>query len=261
MSVPKGRVLIVAGSDSGGGAGIQADLKTVAALGGYGTTAITALTAQNTLGVFGVHPVPAEFVARQMRTVLEDIGADAIKIGMLGNGEVAEAVADVLETPLARDIPVVLDPVMGSTSGTVLLDNQGIETLKRRLIPLAYLITPNLMEAEALTGVPARDVEGMHRAASAILAAGGRNVLVKGGHLDGDAIVDLLVGADADQSFTHQRIPSRHTHGTGCTLASAVAVGLAQGVPLEEAVAQARDYLLTLIRSAPGLGKGRGPLG
>ncbi len=257
----QGRVLIVAGSDSGGGAGIQADLKTVAALGGYGMTAVTALTAQNTLGVFGIHPVPPEFVAQQMRVVLEDIGADVIKIGMLGNAAIAEAVADVLDSLLARDIPVVLDPVTASTGGRALLDAEGIAALKRRLIPRAYLLTPNLAEAEILTGIAAHDLETMRLAAAASLSLGARNVLVKGGHLESDMLTDLLVGEEGEAAFTHARIESRHTHGTGCTLASAIATQLALGLSLANAVEDACDYLQSAIRNAPALGHGKGPLG
>jgi hydroxymethylpyrimidine/phosphomethylpyrimidine kinase len=257
----QGRVLIVAGSDSGGGAGIQADLKTVTALGGYGMTAITALTAQNTLDVFGVHPVPAEFVVQQMRVVLDDIGADAIKIGMLGSAEIAQAVADFLETPLARDIPVILDPVLASTSGRNLLDIGGMAVLKQQLVPRAFLVTPNLAEAEILTGIAADDLDSMRRAAAAILALGAQNVLLKGGHLKSDMLVDLLACHDGEEIFRHSRIESRHTHGTGCTLASAIAAGVARGTKLTRAVADGCAYVQAAIRAAPGLGKGNGPLG
>jgi hydroxymethylpyrimidine/phosphomethylpyrimidine kinase len=256
--VSQGRVLIVAGSDSGGGAGIQADLKTVSALGGFGMTAITALTAQNTLGVFGVHPVPPEFIIQQMRVVLDDIGADAIKIGMLGSAEIAEAVADFLET---IDIPIVLDPVMVSTSGSALLDAPGAAAMKLRLLPKVLLLTPNLREAEALTGLRVDNLAAMEQAAEQLLDLGPRNVLLKGGHLDGDKLIDLLIGQDGRAEFRHPRIDTRHTHGTGCTLASAVAAGLAQGLALREAVGEAHDYVQKAIRNAPGLGNGNGPLG
>lgn len=254
-------MLIVAGSDSGGGAGVQADLKTVTALGGYGMTAITALTAQNTLGVFGIHPVPAEFVVRQMRVVLDDIGADAIKIGMLGSAEIAEAVADFLDTIDTGTIAVVLDPVMISTSGSALLDAPGVIAVKQRLLPKALLLTPNLAEAEALTGCRIGDLAGMEAAAEILLAQGVRNVLLKGGHLAGDELIDLLIGQDGRTEFRHPRIDTRHTHGTGCTLASAIAAGLARGLPLVRAVADAHDYVQAAIRNAPGLGRGNGPLG
>jgi hydroxymethylpyrimidine/phosphomethylpyrimidine kinase len=254
----QGRVLIVAGSDSGGGAGIQADLKAVSALGGFAMTAITALTAQNTLGVFGVHPVPPEFIIQQMRVVLDDIGADAIKIGMLGSAEIAEAVADFLET---IDIPVVLDPVMVSTSGSALLDAPGAGAMKQRLLPKALLLTPNLREAEALTGLKIDSLAAMEQAADQLLGLGPRNVLLKGGHLEGDELIDLLVGQDDRVEFRHPRIHTSHTHGTGCTLASAVAAGLAQDLALNDAVRQAHDYVQQAIRNAPGLGQGNGPLG
>jgi hydroxymethylpyrimidine/phosphomethylpyrimidine kinase len=221
-------------------------------------TAITALTAQNTMGVFGVHPVPPDFIIQQMRVVLDDIGADAIKIGMLGSAEIAEAVADLLET---IDLPVVLDPVMVSTSGSALLDAPGAMAMKQRLLPKALLLTPNLREAEALTGLRVDSLAAMEQAAGQLLGLGARNVLLKGGHLDGDALIDLLVGQDGRAEFRHPRIETRHTHGTGCTLASAVAVGLAQGLTLHDAVANAHDYVQKAIRNAPGLGQGNGPLG
>jgi len=256
-----GRVLIVAGSDSGGGAGVQADLKTIALLGGYGMTAITAVTAQSTVGVFGVHTMPAYFVRDQMKAVLDDLGADAIKIGMLATGEIAEAVADMLDHPAAAVIPVVLDTVMLATSGGALLDPQGIDVLRERLLPRAFLVTPNLPEAEALTGLPIRDLAGMETAAAALLALGARNVLLKGGHLPGDDLIDLLVGQEGRAEFRHRRVESRHTHGTGCTLSSAVAVLLAQGQSLAEAVGAGIDYVQRGIMLAPGFGKGNGPIG
>jgi hydroxymethylpyrimidine/phosphomethylpyrimidine kinase len=261
VSAAQGRVLIIAGSDSGGGAGIQADIRTVTALGGYAMTAITALTAQNTLGVFATHLVPAAFVQEQIRVTLEDLGADAIKIGMLSDAANAEIVADMLESPLAATIPVVLDPVMLSTSGTSLLDMAGLEILKRRLIPRATLFTPNLQEAERLTGIKIKDAADMIIAAERLLSLGASNVLLKGGHLPGSDLVDMLLGADGQHEFHHQRVESRGTHGTGCTLASAIATGLAQGALLPEAVAKAIDYVQAALRRAPGFGKGNGPLG
>ena len=256
-----GRVLVVAASDSGGGAGIQADLRTIGALGGFGMTAITALTAQNTLGIFGIQATPPEFVARQMRAVLEDIGADAIKIGMLVNAEIVTAVADLLESPLARNIPVVLDPVLMSSSGTSLLDPAGVEALIARLVPRTALLTPNAPEAAALTGYPVDDLAGMDRAAGALLSAGAHNVLLKGGHLPGDELIDLLAGAGGRYEFRHARIDSAHTHGTGCTLASAIATCLAHGMTLPKAVERAVAYVLESIRLSPGIGGGNGPLG
>jgi hydroxymethylpyrimidine/phosphomethylpyrimidine kinase len=256
-----GRVLIVAASDSGGGAGIQADLKTVMALGGYATTAVTALTAQNTCGVFGIYPVPAAFVAEQMRVVLEDLGADAIKIGMLANAEIIEAVADVLDSSLARGIPVVLDPVMLAKDGTPLLDYSGFDALKRRLALHAFVLTPNLPEAEALTGAPVRDPEDRIHVAEMLLSLGPQNVFLTGGHLPGNRIIDVLVGEAGRHEFQHPRIDTPHTHGTGCTLASAIATGIAQGMSLPRAIEKAELYLEAAIRAAPQLGKGQGPLG
>jgi hydroxymethylpyrimidine/phosphomethylpyrimidine kinase len=261
MNPPRGRVLIVAASDSGGGAGIQADLKTVLALGGYGMTAVTALTAQNTLGIFAVHPVPAEFVALQMRVVLEDLGADIVKIGMLGSEAIVDSVAALLDDPLARDIPVVLDPVVQAKAGVTLLDSAALAAMKRRLIPRAFLLTPNAPEAEILTGSTVRSEAEMPAAAEALRAQGARNVLLKGGHLPGATVTDLLAGPDGQISYRHPRIDTVHTHGTGCTLASAIATLLAQGVPLAAAVERAGAYVEGAIRAAPGFGRGHGPLG
>jgi hydroxymethylpyrimidine/phosphomethylpyrimidine kinase len=256
-----GRVLIVAASDSGGGAGIQADIKTVMALGGYATTAVTAITAQNTNGVFATHAIPAALVAQQMRVVLEDIGADVIKIGMLANAEIIEAVGDVLDSPLARDIPVVLDPVMLAKDGTPLLDLAGFDGMKRRLALRAYVLTPNLPEAEALTGAPVRDPEDRIHVATMLLSLGAQNVFLTGGHLPGNRIIDVLVGEFGHHEFQHPRIETVHTHGTGCTLASAIAAGLARGLELPRAISEAEAYLEAAIRAAPGLGNGQGPLG
>jgi hydroxymethylpyrimidine/phosphomethylpyrimidine kinase len=255
----RGRVLVIAGSDSGGGAGIQADIKTITALGAYAATAITALTAQNTLGVQGVMPVPPDFVRQQIAVVLDDIGADAIKTGMLADAGIIEAVADELVTR-AGHIPLVVDPVMVAKGGASLLEPGAVAAVKTRLLPLASVITPNLPEAEALAGMPIPDVEAMRRAASVLLALGPRAVLLKGGHLPGDTVVDLLATADGTEEFTALRIASRHTHGTGCTLASAVAAGLAQGMALRSAVLRARSYVRAAIAAAPGFGAGHGPL-
>jgi hydroxymethylpyrimidine/phosphomethylpyrimidine kinase len=254
----KGRVLIVAGSDSGGGAGIQADIKAVTALGGFAMTAITALTAQNTLGVHGVHPVPPDFVAQQMRVVLEDIGADVVKTGMLNTPAVIEAIVAVLDEH--PGIPLVVDPVMVAKGGDRLLQEEARHALEKQLISRAAVITPNLPEAEVLTGRTLRDVDDMRAAARMLLGYGPRAVLLKGGHLEGETVTDLLVTAEREESFSSARIDSRHTHGTGCTLASAIATGLAQGMDLAGAVLRARDYVLEAIRSAPGYGKGHGPL-
>jgi hydroxymethylpyrimidine/phosphomethylpyrimidine kinase len=255
----KGRVLVAAGSDSGGGAGIQADIKAVTALGGFAATAITALTAQNTLGVQGVVPVPPDFIRLQMRLVLEDIGADALKTGMLHDAPTIEAVCDEIEA-LAPGVPLVADPVMVAKGGHRLLQADAVEALTRRLLPLAAVFTPNLPEAEALAGVEVRDEAGMARAAERLLGLGARAVLLKGGHLEGDRVVDLLVTAAGTDRFEDARIETRHTHGTGCTLASAVAAGLAQGMALRDAVQRARVYVRAAIAAAPGYGAGHGPL-
>lgn len=254
-----GRVLIVAGSDSGGGAGIQADIKTVTALGGYAATAITALTAQNTRGVFGIVGVEPAFIARQMELVLEDIGADCIKTGMLHNAAVIETVVEVLDRAGAG-IPVVADPVMFAKGGDCLLDPAARDTLIQRLLPRAAVITPNVREAQALSGLPIRSADDLAAAARQLLELGPAAILVKGGHLAGETVTDWLVWRDGSRAFTAPRADSRNTHGTGCTLASAIATGLAQGLALSVAVERALAYVREAIRTAPGLGKGCGPL-
>jgi len=252
-----GRVLIIAGSDSSGGAGIQADIKTCAAFGAYSMTAITAVTAQNTVGVHEVEMMPAALVKAQIEACLSDIGADVIKIGMLGNMDiinvVAEAITDI-------DAFVVLDPVMVATSGDRLLDADSIEAMKTKLVPLCDLITPNVPEAEILTGLKIDDTDGMSVAGAKLLKMGAYAALMKGGHLSGKVLVDILVSEDGTSHMTGPRLHSRHTHGTGCTLASAVAAAMALGAPLEEAVLSARDFVFEGIRTAPKLGKGHGPL-
>jgi len=253
-------VLIVAGSDSSGGAGIQADIKAVTALGGYAATAITALTAQNTLGVEAVVGSDPDFVGQQIRLVLDDIGADAIKTGMLYSARIIERVAAELELR-ATNVPIVVDPVMVAKGGAPLLEAEARATLVRRLLPMSALVTPNVPEAEALTGIRAESAADLPRLADGVLALGPSAVLVKGGHLEGDAVVDLLRTADgAERRFESPRIRTRSTHGTGCTLASAIATGIAEGWTLESAVARAREYVHTAIRTAPGLGSGHGPL-
>ncbi len=257
----QGRVLIIAGSDSGGGAGIQADIKTVTCLGGYAATAITALTAQNTLGVQSIHPVPAAFVAEQMRSVLTDIGADTLKTGMLLNAEIIRAIADTLKE-LAHGIPMILDPVMVAKGGAPLLQPEAEVALKERLLPRAFLLTPNIPEAERLTGRTIRTLADMRAALPALLAMGPRHILLKGGHLEGETVYDLLaVSKDEILEFSSPRLETRHTHGTGCTLASAMATGIALGLSLPEAIKNSRDYVFSAIQAAPGLGKGHGPLG
>jgi hydroxymethylpyrimidine/phosphomethylpyrimidine kinase len=252
-------VLIVAGSDSGGGAGIQADIKTVTALDAFAATALTALTAQNTLGVHAVHPVPLDFIARQIEVVMTDIGADVIKTGMLGDAAVIGTVCEALDR-YAVGVPVVVDPVMVAKGGQALLAAEAVDSLRRQLLPRAAVITPNLPEAEALSGMTILTVADMRVAASVLLALGVPAVLLKGGHLPGEDLVDILATADGIEAFPSARIPTRHTHGTGCTMASAVAAGLAQGMGLRDAVLRARIYVRAAILSAPGLGSGHGPL-
>lgn len=254
---PLGRVLIIAGSDSGGGAGIQADIKAVTMLGAYAATAITAVTVQNTLGVHGVHPLPLDVIAAQADAVLDDIGADAIKTGMLGSVEVVETVAAILDRAGA---PAVVDPVMVAKGGASLLPDRAVAAVKALMIPRAALLTPNAPEAEALTGLVVADLDGQRRAGEALLAAGAGAVLMKGGHVPGETVVDLLVTRSGETLLEGPRIDTRHTHGTGCTLASACAAGLARGLPLEQAVAEAWAYVAEAIRRAPGLGQGHGPL-
>lgn len=253
-------MLIVAGSDSGGGAGIQADIKTVTALGGFAMTAITALTAQNTRGVFGVHPVPPDFVVQQMVLVLEDLGADALKTGMLHDAEVIDAVAGAIEAR-ARGVPLVVDPVMVAKGGAALLQRSAKDAMITRLLPLASLLTPNLPEAAALLGRAVDDVAAMREAARDLQAMGPAAVLVKGGHLEGDRVTDVLrLPSGEEIVFEGARILTSSTHGTGCTLASAITAGIAQGLPLPAAVERARAYLTEAIRTAPGFGHGHGPL-
>jgi hydroxymethylpyrimidine/phosphomethylpyrimidine kinase len=253
-----GRVLIVAGSDSSGGAGIQADVKTVTALGGYAATAITALTVQNTLGVFASMPLDALFVRQQMEAVLGDIGADCIKTGMLADAEIIAAVADALAN--LPHVPLVVDPVLRSTSGTPLLDAAAIGVLKERLIVGAAVLTPNLPEAEALLGRTIADTTAIADAAHALQALGAGTVVLKGGHLKGDFVRDVVVEGARSYVLESPRIKTRHTHGTGCTLASAIATGLAQGLAMRAAIERAHAYVQQAIRTAPALGQGRGPL-
>lgn len=255
-----GRVLIIAGSDSGGGAGIQGDTKTVTCLGGYAATAITALTAQNTQGVFGIADVSPEFIQQQITLVLEDIGADAFKTGMLHKREVVIAVAESIKN-YTKHIPLVLDPVMFAKGGAALLQADTLSLLKESLIPLARVVTPNIPEAEYLADMKIRNVDEMKTAAQRILQLGCKAVLLKGGHLEGDEVVDILLDHDGYHLFTQTRIHTIHTHGTGCALASAIATGLAQEMALYDAVVRGREYVRKAIENAPGLGKGHGPLG
>jgi len=255
------RVLTIAGSDSGGGAGIQADLKTFAALGCYGMTAITALTAQNTVGVQGIHAVPPAFLRSQLQSVIEDIGVDAVKIGMLHEPGVVEVVAWAIQHyQLQR---VVLDPVMVATSGDRLIADATVRVLVDQLFPLATVITPNLDEASLLLGRPIAAVSDLSGAAQALLSQGARAVLLKGGHLPGDQVVDVLARpGHVDVVLASSRMASRNSHGTGCTLSSAIAAHLALGEPLERAVRAARQYILGAIQAGAGVqvGHGHGPL-
>ncbi len=251
-------VLTIAGSDSGGGAGVQADLKTITVLGAYGACAVTALTAQNTTGVRGVLEVPAEFVAAQIDAVMEDIGADAAKTGMLGGRAVVEVVADRVRR---HDIgPLVVDPVMVSKSGDELLAADAVDALRRLLLPLATVVTPNLPEAAALAGIPVETPDDMREAARRIHALGPGHVLVKGGHLEGEP-TDLLFDGSAFQAVTRPRVDTPNTHGTGCTYSAAIATGLARGMAVERAVEWARDALQQALEASLDIGKGCGPLG
>jgi hydroxymethylpyrimidine/phosphomethylpyrimidine kinase len=303
---PHGRVLIIAGSDSGGGAGIQGDIKTVSALGGYAMTAITALTAQNTNGVFGIHPIPDDFIAQQISLCLNDIGVDAIKTGMLHSAGVIETVARSLHayyySPLEGEstrflnasvggnllqesphgfakganpappqggsyrTPLIVDPVMVAKGGAPLLEAEALTALKSLLIPRATIITPNLPEAELLLGrrITSDDADSadMKRAAEELLVLGAQAVLLKGGHGTSDVLTDVLACRDAAPvTLTAPRLATRHTHGTGCALASAIATGLAQQLTLHDAVVRAHAYVQGAIARAPGFGQGHGPLG
>jgi hydroxymethylpyrimidine/phosphomethylpyrimidine kinase len=250
------RVLTVAGSDSGGGAGIQADLKTFMAFGCHGTSAITAVTAQSSLGVHGWWPLPVEAVVAQIRAVVDDIGVDAVKVGMLGTASIASAVADAL-APLT--VPVVVDPVGVSKHGDALLSPDALDVLRTRLIPLATVVTPNLDEVAALTGLRVDDAGQLEEAARAVHALGPRWTLVKGGHLAGDA-VDLLWDGAVATTYAAARLDNRHTHGTGCTLASAIAARLAYGDGVAEAVRAAKEYVTGAIANGYPLGSGIGPV-
>lgn len=251
------RVLIIAGSDSGGGAGVQADMKTCAAFGVYSATAITAVTAQNTMGVQQVEVMPEALVRAQIKSALSDIGADVIKIGMLGDESIIKAVAEEIE---AFDGFVILDPVMVATSGDYLLAESAVEALKKKLLPLADLVTPNVPEAEILTGQTIKDVDDLTKAGDALLSHNVYAALMKGGHLKGKSVVDVLVSEEGANIMSGPRLNSRHTHGTGCTLASAVAANMALGAPLDEAVQIAREFVFQAIKTAPKLGGGNGPL-
>ncbi|HUD91254.1 bifunctional hydroxymethylpyrimidine kinase/phosphomethylpyrimidine kinase [Sphingobium sp.] len=258
------RILIIAGSDSGGGAGIQADLKTVTLLGGFGMTAITAITAQNTLGVQGVHPIPTDMVLAQMESCISDIGVDAVKIGMIGSADTAAAVADRLAQ--LDNVPIVFDPVMIATSGSVLADDATIAAFER-LMRSATVITPNVPELQALTGRVVNDLDTLEDAAQALRERVGAVILAKGGHLpqlpedDRPLIHDLLIDEDMVAEYSVERIETRNSHGTGCTLASAIAAGLGGGLSLADAVDRAEAFVASALSAAPGLGRGHGPMG
>jgi hydroxymethylpyrimidine/phosphomethylpyrimidine kinase len=252
------RILVIAGSDSGGGAGIQADIKTITCLGGYAMTAVTAVTVQNTLGVSAIHTIPADIVAAQMRACIDDIGVDAVKIGMLGSAETVVAVADALANVR---VPIVLDPVMVAKGGASLIDGEAVWALVERLLPLASVVTPNTPELAALTETDVDDDADALLAAQELLSRGPRAVLAKGGHLAGATITDWLVTRGGHQAFSGARIETRHSHGTGCTLAAALACGLGQGMALAAAVARARAFVAQGLATAPGFGAGHGPLG
>ncbi len=255
----RGRVLAIAGSDPSGGAGIQADIKAVTMTGGYAMTAITALTIQNTTGVLGVVPMDMKTVTAQMRACLTDIGADCIKTGMLGTASLIESIGEMLDEHAGGAFRVI-DPVMVATSGDRLLPRGAVDALKSVLLDEADLVTPNTHEAEILSGRAVETIDGQRRAAERILEAGARAVLVKGGHIEGDRIIDVLQTHTGERFFESERIYTDSTHGTGCTLASAIASYLAQDEDLETAIEKARDYLLGALRHAPGLGAGHGPL-
>ncbi|MEQ1709393.1 MAG: bifunctional hydroxymethylpyrimidine kinase/phosphomethylpyrimidine kinase [Terricaulis sp.] len=261
MSEPKGRVLIIAGSDSGGGAGVQADIKTVTALGGYAMTAITAITVQNTIGVSDVHPVPPSIVKGQIEAVMGDLGADAWKLGMLGSAAHVRIVVEAFYA-VGDGAPVVLDPVMVAKGGASLLAKDAVAVIRDELMPIAAIVTPNAPEAQALTGAEVRDLDGQKRAAEILVGKlGAFSALVKGGHIEGELIRDVLLTQNGLRVFESPRIATRATHGTGCTLASAIAAYIAQGMAIEPAVERGRGYLMEAIRHAPGLGQGHGPLG
>ncbi len=251
------RALTIAGSDSGGGAGIQADLKTFTALRVFGMSAITALTAQNTCGITGIHVVPGAFVRRQIDAVVADIGVDAVKTGMLVNAEIIQAVAAALQEHAIRC--VVVDPVMVAGTGATLLEPEGRAALVRDLVPLASVVTPNVDEAQAMTGVSIRSVRDMHRAAAALIEGGARACLVTGGHLSGDHAIDVLHDGRQTRELSTARLAVRHTHGTGCQLSAAIAANLARGLQLDEAVTQAKGFITLAIAHGLAIGRGTGP--
>jgi len=256
----KGRILTIAGSDSGGGAGIQADIKAITALGGYAASALTALTAQNTHGVTAIEAIDPAFVVEQVRLVYEDIGLDAIKIGMLHRVEVVTALADYFDS-CDQLPPIILDPVMIAKGGAALILNDAQEAIIERLIRRhVTLLTPNVPEAERLAGRQIKTLEDMQEVAADLIAMGPKAVLMKGGHMEDPIVVDILVEGENITHFEHPRVASRHTHGTGCTLSSAIATGLGQGLDMQSAVKRGLEYVELAIKGAPGYGGGHGPL-
>lgn len=254
--MPRGQVLTIAGSDSGGGAGIQADLKTISLLGSYGMSALTALTAQNSCGVKGTHAVPADFVTDQIKAVLSDLGADVVKTGMLDSASIVHAVAEAIRR---YSLMAVVDPVMMAKGGSPLLKSDAVEVLRSELLPRTYLLTPNLPEAEALAGISVKTPQDMEKAARKLQQMGARNVLIKGGHLEGEPL-DLLLEGQRFYRFPSPRIETSNTHGTGCTYSAAIATFLAQGQPLVKAVATAKRFMTEAIRTAVTMGAGHGPV-
>jgi hydroxymethylpyrimidine/phosphomethylpyrimidine kinase len=255
------RLLTIAGSDSGGGAGIQADLKTFSALGCYGMSAITALTAQNTTGVRAIHAIPPQMLRDQIDAVIEDIGVDAVKIGMLHAPEIVQVVADAIDRHQLRQ--VILDPVMIATSGAVLIENEAVQALVQQLFPRVHLITPNLDEAGFLVGHTLKNESDMESASDQLLGLGARAVLIKGGHLSGDTVADLFVNSQGQKWWLRApRIHSPNTHGTGCTLSSAIAAHLALGDPIEQAIEKSHAYIRQALQAGAHVrtGSGSGPL-
>jgi len=250
--------LTIAGSDSGGGAGIQADLKTFSVLGVYGMSVLTSITAQNTTGVQGIHDLPPEFVGLQIDSVMQDIGAHAIKTGMLSNSQIIKIVSEKIKKFIVKNL--IVDPVMIAKGGDRLLKEDAIESLKYELIPLATMVTPNLSEAEVLSGIKINNLDNMKEAAQKIFELGTNNVLIKGGHLSSDDAIDVLYNGNTFKEFKARRFETRNTHGTGCTFSSAITAELAKGTNIEEAVSIAKRYTTLAIENSLNIGHGHGPL-
>ena len=259
MKKIKGKVLAIAGSDSSGGAGIQADIKTITAMGAYASTAITAITAQNTLGIHEIFELPLKTIKNQIRVVISDIGVDSIKIGMLSNTEIISCVTNELKQ-VSDNIPIILDPVMVAKGGQKLLHHDAVKELIYKLFPISELVTPNLPEAEQITKIKIKSSDDLLIAGKKIINMGVKNVLMKGGHLDENKLIDILLTKNTIKYFESNRIETQHTHGTGCTLSSSIASGLAQKLSLSESVERAHKYVHMAIKYAPKIGKGKGPL-